>query len=98
VPEFEGSDLSLAGWTQKITGRPTMTVGSVGLSNDLYEALDKGKSETADLSELMRRFNQQEFDLVGVGRAFLSDPAFPVKIKKGEPFVPYEKTYIEALI
>jgi 2,4-dienoyl-CoA reductase-like NADH-dependent reductase (Old Yellow Enzyme family) len=98
VPEFEGSDLNLAGWTRKITGRPTMTVGSVGLSNDLYEALDKGKSETADLSELMRRFNQQEFDLVGVGRAFLSDPAFPIKIKEGRPFVPYEKTHVEALI
>jgi hypothetical protein len=32
--EFEGSDLNLAGWTKKLTGKPTVTVGSVGLSGD----------------------------------------------------------------
>ncbi len=30
-PEFAGSDLNLAGWTKKISGKPTITVGSVGL-------------------------------------------------------------------
>jgi 2,4-dienoyl-CoA reductase-like NADH-dependent reductase (Old Yellow Enzyme family) len=29
-PEFEGSDLNFAGWAKKITGQPTITVGSVG--------------------------------------------------------------------
>ncbi|CAM5466319.1 hypothetical protein SCALM49S_08985 [Streptomyces californicus] len=29
LPEFEGSDLNLAGWVKKISGRPTLTVGSV---------------------------------------------------------------------
>src|ERR1700691_3161898 len=35
-PEFPdtGSDLNLAGWTKKISGVPTITVGSVGLSED----------------------------------------------------------------
>ncbi|MEL7093749.1 MAG: 12-oxophytodienoate reductase, partial [Pseudomonadota bacterium] len=31
-PEFDGSDLNLAGWTKKLTGKPTITVGSVGLN------------------------------------------------------------------
>jgi hypothetical protein len=31
-PEFEGSDLNLAGWTKRLTGKPTVTVGSVALS------------------------------------------------------------------
>ncbi|MGK5497429.1 12-oxophytodienoate reductase, partial [Streptomyces sp. URMC 125] len=31
LPEFEGSDLNLAGWAKKLTGRPVITVGSVGL-------------------------------------------------------------------
>ena len=28
-PAFEGSDLNLAGWAKKVTGKPTITVGSV---------------------------------------------------------------------
>ena len=32
-PEFEDSNLNLAGWTKKLTGKPTITVGSIGVSN-----------------------------------------------------------------
>lgn len=30
-PEFAGSDLNLAGWTKKLTGKPCITVGSIGI-------------------------------------------------------------------
>ena len=33
-PEFEGSDLNFAGWTKKLMGLPTITVGSVGLTGE----------------------------------------------------------------
>jgi 2,4-dienoyl-CoA reductase-like NADH-dependent reductase (Old Yellow Enzyme family) len=33
-PEFAGSDLNLAGWTKKLTGKPAITVGSVTLNED----------------------------------------------------------------
>jgi hypothetical protein len=36
--EFEGSDLNLAGWTKKLTGKPTITVGSVGLDSDFLRS------------------------------------------------------------
>jgi hypothetical protein len=79
VPEFSGSDLNLAGWAQKITGKPTMTVGSVGLNNDLYEALEKGSAEVADLGVLMERFNRGDFavkaGLVGFSRGASRDLA-----------------------
>ena len=29
--EFDGSDLNLAGWTKKLSGKPVISVGSVGL-------------------------------------------------------------------
>ena len=32
-PEFEGSNLNLAGWTRELTGKPAITVGSVGLDS-----------------------------------------------------------------
>lgn len=34
LSEFEGSDLNLAGWVKKVTGKPTIAVGSVGLDKD----------------------------------------------------------------
>jgi 2,4-dienoyl-CoA reductase-like NADH-dependent reductase (Old Yellow Enzyme family) len=97
VPEFSGSDLNLAGWAQKITGKPTMTVGSVGLNNDLYEALEKGSAEVADLNVLMERFNRGDFALVGVGRAMLSNPDFARKVRGGIKIAAFDRQYIRSL-
>jgi 2,4-dienoyl-CoA reductase-like NADH-dependent reductase (Old Yellow Enzyme family) len=84
-PEFEGSDLNFAGWAKKITGRPTITVGSVGLSGDFIGAFAKGESSTTQgLEELVRRFDRGDFDLVSVGRALLQDPNWVKKVKAGE--------------
>lgn len=81
-PEFPGSDLNFAGWVKKVTGRPTITVGSVGLSNDFLTALIQGEpSHTASLDELARRFDRGDFDLVAVGRAILADPAWATKVR-----------------
>lgn len=82
-PEFEGSDLNFAGWAKKITGQPTITVGSVGLKGDFMSAFAGEGSEKSDLSELLRRLERQDFDLVAVGRALLSDPQWVKKIKEG---------------
>jgi len=83
-PEFEGSDLNFAGWAKKLTGKPTITVGSVGLNGEFLASLTKGAgAESADLTELLRRLEREEFDLVGVGRALLSDPNWVKKVKQG---------------
>lgn len=84
-PEFEddGSDLNFAGWAKKLTGRPTITVGSVGLSGDFIAAFGGEGSEPAALDELLRRLDRRDFDLVGVGRALLQDPLWATKVKEG---------------
>ncbi|MCC6612220.1 MAG: NADH:flavin oxidoreductase [Anaerolineae bacterium] len=74
--EFEGSDLNLAGWVKKITGKPTITVGSVGLARD--EAVLAGGP--ASLDELVRRMERGDFDLAAVGRALLHDPRWAAKV------------------
>jgi 2,4-dienoyl-CoA reductase-like NADH-dependent reductase (Old Yellow Enzyme family) len=82
-PEFEGSDLNLAGWFKKITGQPSITVGSVGLKDDVMGMFTKGEgSGTSDLNELMRRYDRGDFDLVAVGRAVLQDPEWVLKVKE----------------
>jgi 2,4-dienoyl-CoA reductase-like NADH-dependent reductase (Old Yellow Enzyme family) len=82
--EFEGSELNFAGWAKKITGQPTITVGSVGLNGDFMGAFAGENSEKSDLGELIRRLDNQEFDLVAVGRALLSDPQWVQKIKENK--------------
>ena len=82
-PEFEGSDLNFAGWAKKITGQPTITVGSVGLKGDFMSAFAGEGSEKSDLSELLRRLERRDFDLVAVGRALLTDHQWVQKIKEG---------------
>jgi 2,4-dienoyl-CoA reductase-like NADH-dependent reductase (Old Yellow Enzyme family) len=82
-PEFEGSDLNFAGWAKKLTGQPTITVGSVGLNGDFMAAFAGEGSEKTDLKELVRRLDREDFDLVAVGRALLSDYQWAEKIKDG---------------
>lgn len=84
-PEFEGSDLNLAGWTRKLTGKPTITVGSVGLDDEFLQFMvntDK-VAQPASLENLLKRLNDDEFDLVAVGRALLVDPDWAVKVRDG---------------
>lgn len=75
-PEFDGSDLNLAGWTKKLTGKPSITVGSVSLNADFIPLPGEAtfrEAEPASLDELVRRVKAQEFDLVAVGRAMLTN-------------------------
>lgn len=83
-PEFEGSDLNLAGWTRKITGKPAITVGSVGLNADFLPetGFSEFKSaEPASLDNLVQRMDNNEFDLVAVGRALIANPDWANKVK-----------------
>ncbi|MFD8650015.1 NADH:flavin oxidoreductase [Streptomyces mirabilis] len=83
LPEFDGSDLNLAGWTKKLTGKPTITVGSVGLDGDFIKAFMGESSKVASLDNLLDRLERDEFDLVAVGRALLQDPEWAAKVLDG---------------
>ena len=82
-PEFDQSHLNLAGWAKKLTGLPTITVGSVGLNGDFFEAFQGKGAEAASLDELFERMEKDEFDMVAVGRALLQDPHWVTKVKEG---------------
>lgn len=82
-PEFEGSDLNFAGWIKKVTGQPTITVGSVGLSGDFLGAFGGQGSDATNIDELLRRYDRGDFDLVAIGRSLLQDPEWVQKVKAG---------------
>ncbi len=82
-PEFKDSQLNLAGWTRKITGCPAITVGSVGLDADFLGAFIGKGADPAGIEPLLKRMEDDEFDLVAIGRALIADPQWPTKIRLG---------------
>lgn len=82
-PEFEGSDLNFAGWAKKLTGKATISVGSVGLSGEFIAAFQGEASQPKSLDELVNRMDKGEFDLIAVGRALLADPEWIKKVTEG---------------
>ncbi|MFI8828750.1 NADH:flavin oxidoreductase [Streptomyces sp. NPDC053431] len=99
LPEFEDSDLNLAGWTKKLTGRPTITVGSVGLDGDFIHAFMGKGAELGSLDNLLDRLERDEFDLVAVGRALLQDPEWAAKVLAGrvDELKPYDAAALKTL-
>ncbi|QOL25822.1 NADH:flavin oxidoreductase [Thalassotalea sp. LPB0316] len=102
VPEFEGSDLNLAGWTKKLTNKPVITVGSVGLDTDFIgEGMTDlgGTSNPTGIDGLIERIEKEEFDLVAIGRALLVDPQWVNKIKDNQldDILPFNKKALGSL-
>ncbi|MBD3761655.1 NADH:flavin oxidoreductase [Rhizorhabdus sp.] len=84
-PEFEGSPLNLAGWVKKLTGRATITVGSIGLSTDLYKDFETraiSAPTPSTIRDVAERLDRGEFDLVAIGRALLADAEWPLKVRE----------------
>jgi len=92
-PEFEGSDLNLAGWSKKITGLPSISVGSVSLTTDYITTVTQGGgSGTGNIDDLIARMERGEFDLIAIGRALLSNPDWGNIVREGrfDDLVPYD--------
>ncbi len=101
-PEFEGSSLNLAGWARKLTGKPSITVGSVSLNTDFLPedgTPDFKNAEPASLDDLLSRMDADEFDLVAVGRALIANPNWPKLVQNGEieQLKAFEKSMLQEL-
>ncbi|MDQ0249409.1 2,4-dienoyl-CoA reductase-like NADH-dependent reductase (Old Yellow Enzyme family) [Sphingomonas kyeonggiensis] len=81
-PEIDGEEgLNFAGWAKKLTGAATISVGSVGLSGEFIAAFGGEASTSAGIEKLIARMERDEFDLIAVGRALISDPNWVEKIR-----------------
>ena len=101
-PEFSGSDLNLAGWTKKITGKPSITVGSVSLEDDFLDEQARGiseHSEPASIGNLAALLDRGDFDLVAIGRSLIPNPDWPKRVKAGQEdtLLAYDKRYLATL-
>jgi 2,4-dienoyl-CoA reductase-like NADH-dependent reductase (Old Yellow Enzyme family) len=88
-PAFDGSNLNLAGWVKKLSGKPTTCCGSIGLGASAASFGDAGvygktaDSSLAELDRLCGMLEREEFDMVSLARAILGDAHWPAKVRQG---------------
>ncbi len=100
-PEFEGSSLNLAGWTKKISGKPTITVGSVTLNDEFMTSFRSSESTAVTgIDELLDRLERDEFDLVAIGRSLIVNPAWPAQVQRGalHELLPFQRDVLAQLV
>ncbi len=92
LPAFDGSPRTLAGWAKDLTGLPTIAIGSIGVPTVFGG--DEAAAATLSLAPLLDLFNRGEFDLVGLGRVLLSEPAWTTKLRDRRlaEIRPYDQT------
>ncbi|MEV8314120.1 NADH:flavin oxidoreductase [Streptomyces sp. NPDC059900] len=101
TPEFEGSDLNLAGWVKKVSGVPVVTVGSVGLDQVFIGSQGwAAPSASTGIDPLIDRLERDEFDLVAVGRALIADPEWAAKALESRlaDALPFDKSQLTRLV
>ncbi|RUR32628.1 NADH:flavin oxidoreductase [Vreelandella nanhaiensis] len=87
-PGFEGSTKTLATWTRELTGKPVIAVGSVGLdrtfrTGHFTRTEDPTSKSRVNVEELAMWRAREDFDLIAIGRALLSDPEWANKVNEG---------------
>lgn len=92
-----GADMNLAGWVKKLSGRPTIAVGSVTLAGDVYETITTGSDTMNNLGRLCSMLERGDFDMIAIGRALLVDPCWPEKVRARAPLMPYSSAALGSL-
>jgi len=89
-PEFPGSALNAAGWTRKLTGKPTVTVGSIILDYDPLPSSvgDESRAGAFDpkarprsIDHVLGMLDRGECDLVAIGRGSIANPRCATHIR-----------------
>ena len=91
-PEFAGSELSFPAWVRKLSGKPTITAGSVTLDSAFTMVDDPTSGRravasarpTADIDTVVKAIERGDFDIIAVGRALLANPDWVDKVKAGQ--------------
>lgn len=101
-PAFAGSERCLAAWARRLSGLPTIAVGSVTLGNDFKSATGKQAAAAApeQVEDIERRIADGDFDLIAIGRALLANPDWAALVETGRAasLRPFSKAHLDALL
>lgn len=93
---------TMSGWVRELTGKPTITVGSVGLDQIFDNVTDRAGlvSNPVSLDTLIDHFERGEFDMVALGRALLANPEWVNLVRAGnyEALRPYRSAEHRAIL
>ncbi|MFD7137363.1 NADH:flavin oxidoreductase [Streptomyces sp. NPDC059894] len=101
-PEFAASkpELGLAGWAKKVTGKPSIAVGSVGLEpSDFQNAFAGQGAGVAPLDRATALIKRGDADLLAIGRLLVSDPEWAAKVRDGRiaELLPFDPAALASL-
>ncbi|MGB3302498.1 MAG: NADH:flavin oxidoreductase [Gordonia sp. (in: high G+C Gram-positive bacteria)] len=98
TPAFEGSNLGLAGWAKKLTGKAAMAVGSAGMPAGTLPTPLAGSKQSEpvtapdhSLDGAADRIADGEFDLIAVGRLHLANPDLASRIRDGVDPIAFDR-------
>ena len=87
---FENEEGNFPFWTRKITGKPTVMCGGTAVHREKYDTATTPPKTVNNTDEIMRRFENGEFDLLAVGRALVNDSHWLERARKVEDFLPFD--------
>jgi len=96
--EFD-SNCNLAAWTKKLSGKPTISVGSVAMTGEHIDTLMGQPSNVAGIGVMLEMMERGDFDLIAVGRGLLVDPDWPQKVRAGglDQLLPWNPDVLKSL-
>lgn len=101
-PAFVHSDLCLCAWVRRLSGRPTIAVGSITLGNDFKSPTGKQLAAPApeQIVDIERRLQAGSFDLIALGRALLANPDWVRLVQSGRSaqLRPFSKAHLDTLL
>ena len=101
-PAFSDSPETLAYLFKKLSGKPVIAVGSIGLNRPLILAPSGqfiGADTRLNLGPLLSSMQNEEFDLCAIGRSLVANPDWANKVRQGnfESLKPFSTELLKEL-
>ncbi len=99
-PGFEDEGpMTLAGWSRKLSGLPTIAVGKVSVTLGMDEAYGETKDRIVDPQPWIDLVERDEVDLLAVGRALIANPDWVPKVRSGNwsELATFDKSQLQEL-
>lgn len=98
---FDGESGTFAQWTRTVSGKPTITVGSVGVNAPMNaHNIGEPAEVTVNVDDIAARIAAGQFDMVAIGRALIANPDY-VDIVRAQAFdrlKPYDQRMLDELV
>ena len=95
----EDSELTLAGWSKRLSGLPVIAVGKISVTLTMDQAYGEQQDAVSDPTDAFKLIESGEADLLAVGRALIANPDWvkTVRDKNWRELTPFNKSMLADL-